>query len=257
MRVDAAAYLGPWPFRNIEGTVRGLAATMKELALDQALVSPMPALFYTDTEPANDELLRRLKGRPNLWAAPVVNLRMADAKRHIEQLARHPQVRAVRFAPGFHGYPVSQINTVFDSLAGHNLAAVIQLRMQDERSHPPTTFVPPAPIEEVISLAESAPAARIAAAAARQGEVENSSHAERIRALPNLWLDTTHLDGVGCIRRACEAVGAEKLLFGTLWPFFYARSALLKAEEAQLPPAEMNLLMGGNAAKVFGLEGMR
>lgn len=170
MRVDAAAYLGPWPFRNIEGTVRGLAATMKELALDHTLVSPMPALFYTDTEPANDELLRRLKGRANLWAVPVVNLRMADAKRYIEQLARHPQVRAVRFAPGFHGYPVSQIKTAFDTLTDHNLAAVIQLRMQDERSHPPTTFVPPVPIEEVISLAESAPAARIAAAAARQGE---------------------------------------------------------------------------------------
>lgn len=253
MKMDAAAYLGAWPFRNVEGTIRGLLAAMRELEVGHALVSPMPALFYIDPEPANDELLRRLRGRPALWAAPVVNLRLANAGRYVEQLAQHPQVRAVRLAPGFHGYPAAQVGDTLRALADHDLTAVIQLRVQDERSHPPTSFIPPVAIEEVIALAESVPAARVVVAAPRQGEVEDSARAERIRALQNLWLDISHLDGVGSIRRAREAVGVERLLFATCWPFFYARSALLKVEEAELPAQETERVMGGNAAQAFRL----
>ena len=275
MRLDAAAYLGSWPFRAVEGTTRGLSGMMQELGLDHALVSSLPALFHADPEPANRDLLRRLsptrqsrygdgaKNRPELWAAPAVNLHMADAAGYISRLARDPKVRAVQLAPGFHGYATSQtsagcaataqpLEEVVAAVADAGLAAVIQLRMQDERSHPPTTSIPPVPIEEAIALAERVPTARIVVAAARQGELENRSHAERIRALPNLWLTTTHLDGVGCIRRACDAVGVERLLFGTCWPFFYAKSALLKAEEAELSGTESDLLMGGNARKAFG-----
>ena len=253
MRVDAAAYLGAWPFRNVEGTVRGLLTMMRELALDGALVSPMPALFHTDPADANEHLLRSLKGRPNLWAAPIVNLRLADATKYTDELARRPQVRAVRFAPGFHGYSVSQAKQALEVLAERDAAAVIQLRMQDERSHPVTTFIPAVPIEEVVSLAESAPAARVVVAAARLGEIESSENAGRMRALPKLWVDISHLDGLGCIGRAREAVGAARLLFATSWPFFYARSALLKSEGAELSPRDVAMLMSGNAVNAFGL----
>jgi predicted TIM-barrel fold metal-dependent hydrolase len=253
MRVDAAAYLGAWPFRNVEGTVGGLLTMMQGLELDQAVVSPMPALFHTDPADANEQLLRSLKGRRNLWAAPVVNLRLADGKKSIDELARRPQVRAVRLAPGFHGYPAAQVREVLEVLAERDLAAVIQLRMQDERSHPVTTFIPPVPVEEVIALAESAPAARVVVAATRLGEIEAGERAGRIRALQNLWIDISHLDGVGCLGRAREAVGAARMLFATSWPFFYARSALLKVDEAELPADDIEMMMGGNAAKVFRL----
>ena len=155
MRIDAAAYLGPWPFRSIEGTMRGLSAMMAELGLDGALVSPMPAFFHTDPADANEHMLRQIRGRQGLlWAAPIVNLRLADGVRSIEELARNPQVRAVRLAPGFHTYPAPQAREALGALAQCDLAAIVQIRMQDERSHPATTFIPPAAIDEVIGLAE-------------------------------------------------------------------------------------------------------
>jgi hypothetical protein len=251
MKVDAAAYLGAWPFRNIDGTVRGLLAMMRELALDQALVSPLPAFFHTDPAAANDHLLRRLRGRTGLWAAPIINPRMADAGSGIERLARRPQVRAIRLTPGFHGYSAAEAREVVQGAAAYGLAVVIQLRMQDERSHPPTSRVPPAPLEEVIALAAGSPGTRLIAAAARLDEV--TRHAESIRALPNLWLDISHLDGLECLKRASEVVGAGKLLFATCWPFFYARSASLKMQEADLPRREAEMVAGLNAADVFGL----
>jgi len=252
MRIDAAAYLGPWPFRNIEGTMRGLSAMMAELGLDGALVSPMPAFFHTDPADANEHMLRQIKGRQGLWAAPIVNLRLADATRSIEELARNPQVRAVRLAPGFHTYPVPQAREALGVLAQRDLAAIVQLRMQDERSHPATTFIPPAPVDEVIGLAECVPAARVVIAAARSGEIDGERGA-RIRALPNLWVDISHIDGMSCLGRAREAVGARRLLLATSWPFFYAHSNLLKTQEDGLPPGDVQMIVGGNAADVFRL----
>jgi predicted TIM-barrel fold metal-dependent hydrolase len=226
---------------------------MQDLELDQALVSPMPAFFYTDPGPANDRLLRRLKGRASLWAVPIVNARVSDACKHVEQLARRPQVKAVRLAPGFHGYPVAEAKNALQVAAEAGLAAVIQLRMQDERSHPVASRVPPVLLEEVINLAASVSTARVVVAAARLAEIETSAQAERIRALPNLWLDISHVDGLDCLGRARRAVGPEKLLFATSWPFFYARSAALKVEETELPSQEAEMVMGRNAAQVFCL----
>jgi predicted TIM-barrel fold metal-dependent hydrolase len=254
MRIDAAAYLGPWPFRSIEGTMRGLSAMMAELGLDGALVSPMPAFFHTDPADANEHMLRQIKGRQRLWAAPIVNLCLADATGSIEELARNPQVRAVRLAPSFHTYPVPQAREALGVLAQYDLAAIVQIRMQDERSHPATTFIPPAAIDEVIGLAESVPAARVVIAAARSGEIEGGRGA-RIRALPNLWIDISHIDGMSCLCRAREAVGANRLLLATSWPFFYARSAMLKTEEKGLPAEDVAMIRGGNAAEAFALGG--
>jgi len=252
MRIDTAASLGPWPFRNVAGTVRGLAAMMRELGLDGAVVSSLPALFHLDPAEANEQLLAALKGRRHLWAAPVVNLRLADAAAYIEELAQHPQVRAVRLAPGFHSYPVSRVSEVCEALAEHDLTAIIQLRVQDERSHPATTFIPPVPIAEAVAVAESAPQTRLVIAAARSWEL-GTDLAARIRPLPNLWLDISHLDGLSCLTRAREAVGADKPLLATSWPFFYARGALLKTQEEGLSPEDVLAIAGGNAERALGL----
>lgn len=251
MRVDAAAYLGAWPFRgNLEGTTAGLLATMKEIGVEHALVSPLPALFHLDPTPANDKLLRQVGGRRNLWAVPVVNPRGADATAQVARLAQLGKVRGVRLAPSLQGYPPAQARPVVEAAAGHGLAVVVQLRMQDERSHPVAFQVP---LAEAAALAASVPKARVVVAAARMGEIENREMAARLRQLRNLWVDISHLDGLGCIARARAAVGARKLLFATSWPFFYARSALLKTEEANLPRPHLAAVMGGNAAKAFAL----
>ena len=253
MRLDAATYLGAWPFRELEGTRAGLLATLKEVQADQALVSPLPAFFHLDPEPANTRFLKLLKGQANLWAAPVLNPRMSDAERYLAQLAQLPQVRAIRLAPGFQGYDVAQAEGVVRAAARAGLAVVIQLRMQDERSHPPVFRVPPVPVGEVLDLAARVPEARLVIAAARMREVENEAHAERVHARPNLWFDLSHVDGLGCLRRVQAAVGMDRLLFATSWPWFYAQANALKLFEADLSADEMAQVERGNAARALAL----
>jgi len=124
--------------------------------------------------------------------------------------------------------------------------------MQDERRHLPIARIPAVPIAEALDLAEAVPAARVVIAAAR-ADVMQAAHAERIRALPNLWVDISHIDGLACLRRAITAVGANNLLFATNWPFFYARANTLKLGEAELTETEEALLTECNAAEALGL----
>ncbi|MBE9566691.1 MAG: hypothetical protein IMF16_08070, partial [Proteobacteria bacterium] len=68
-----------------------------------------------------------------------------------------------------------------------------------------------------------------------------------------LWLDISHFDGLACVKQACEAVGAERLLFSTNYPFFYARSAALKIQEEELARGQAQAVTAGNALMAFGI----
>ena len=253
MTVDAAAYLGAWPFRPIEGTVAGLRKMMRTERVQQALVSPLEGLFYADPRPANDRLLRRLSGGRSLWAVPVVNLRLADWRDELARMAGRRRVRGMRLAPGFHGYRVEEAREALVAAAEHDLAVVIQVRMQDERHHHlPTQRAEEAPLEDIVALAAAAPESRVVASGARLAET--LEQAEHIRQLANIWLDMSHMDGLDCMKEAAQAVGVRHLAFATNWPFFCARSAVLKVGEAELRDRDATAVMERNARIAFGLE---
>lgn len=248
VKFDASVFLGSWPYRDVAGTRAGLLRMLRVEGVEGALVSPLAGLFHTDPEPANARLLRDLTRYPHLWAAPVINARLAGAAAAAARLADNPQVRAVRLAPGFHSYSADEAVEVVRAAAKCGLAVAVQLRMQDERSHPPTARVPPVPIAEALALVDAVPEARVVIAGARLGEM---AEAGRRGLRPNVWLDLSHLDGLECVGRAREAVGATRLLFATGWPFFYAASARLKVAEAELGAQEAARVLAGNAAEAF------
>ena len=248
---DAAAYVGDWPFRDIGGTVGGLTGIMAANGMTHALVSSLQGFFYSDPTPANEKLLRDLRGRENLFAAPILNPYLVNFPEQIARLAANPQVRAIRLAPGFHGYECAFARPLIEVAAAHRLPVIVQTKFQDRRHHPSVAHMPEVPLADALDLVASLPKARFVLSAAHF--VETMREAERIRSLRNVWLDISHLDGLECIRRATKAVGASRLLLSTCWPFFYAKAALLKVAEAQLPARENAAVLGGNAGRVFGI----
>jgi predicted TIM-barrel fold metal-dependent hydrolase len=249
--MDASAFLGRWPFRPIEGTVAGLARMMRANEISHALVSPFEGLFYADPEPANEELLSKIAGRKGLWAAPIINLRIAEWREQMARLVRSRQVRAYRLAPTFHGYQVTECAEAAREAARLRRALMVQVRLEDERHLSPILELPPASVKEVVGIARSVPRAMIVVSAARLPEVLGV--AEKVKRLRNLWFDMSHFDGLECMRQACKAVGAKRLLFSTSWPFFYARSAVLKVEEAGLRRSEQQAVWGVNGRRVLEL----
>jgi hypothetical protein len=77
-----------------------------------------------------------------------------------------------------------------------------------------------------------------------------------VRALPNLRVDTaaTSLlyDG-GVYRRVVELAGAGTVLFGSDYPLLSQSRSRRRIEEAGLTSEARDLILGGNAASLFGL----
>jgi predicted TIM-barrel fold metal-dependent hydrolase len=71
---------------------------------------------------------------------------------------------------------------------------------------------------------------------------------------PNVYLELCGSLTTGhWIRRIVDAVGAERVLFGSDFPFIELRYALGRIVFGELNPEELRLVLGANARRLLGL----
>ncbi|MBM3450366.1 MAG: hypothetical protein FJX78_05215 [Armatimonadetes bacterium] len=73
----------------------------------------------------------------------------------------------------------------------------------------------------------------------------------------NLWLDTSGTPSDSILQMAVDRCGAERVMFGSDWPFFAFRPALAKIEVLEASDVDKAMILGGNAARVFRIEAPR
>ena len=71
---------------------------------------------------------------------------------------------------------------------------------------------------------------------------------------PHLRLDTSSLAHFGAIERVVRVIGAERLLLGTGLPHRAPRGPINAVASAFIPDEARRAILGGNAARLFGLE---
>ena len=76
--------------------------------------------------------------------------------------------------------------------------------------------------------------------------------------LKNVWFDTAaspFLYTPQVYRIAAEIAGADRILFGSDYPLIRPKRYLDEMRDSGLPREDMDRIVGGNAAALFGLEG--
>jgi predicted TIM-barrel fold metal-dependent hydrolase len=112
------------------------------------------------------------------------------------------------------------------------------------------------PVSALYTFARSASGVSIIAAHWGGGLPFYALMPEVREALENVWFDTaaSHLLYAREVyRRVIEAVGAEKILWGSDYPLTSQAKALARTREAGLSDAEFAAIAGGNAAALLGL----
>lgn len=205
--------------------------------------SSVTGIFY-DLKQGNDENARLIAQVPNLLGYVVVD------PRYPEDSAR--ELRRLESGEGFAGVKIhcSYSRTLTNAPA---MARLFELIAPYEKPLLIHNLGPDWP-EALVALANRHPRLPIIAAHAGYGDGPHPTHdaALRVAESPNIVIEfcSTYL-ATGAIRRGIEAVGVERVLFGSDFPLIalpYMRAAY---EDAELSSDEATCIYRTNAQRLF------
>lgn len=75
---------------------------------------------------------------------------------------------------------------------------------------------------------------------------------ELARDCPNVWFDTAGVNSPTLIRQVADAGAADRILYGSDFPFLHPKVELLRVELAALPAEVEAGVLGGNARRLLG-----
>ena len=245
--VDAHAHLGPWfNFFTPEPTADSMLRVMDRCGVAMAVVSTTRAIS-TEAVAGNADVTALVKNHPQRFAGyAVFNPHQPDSLANVEQTLDVPGIVGIKIHPDVHAYSVNgPLYAPIWELATRRMAPILTHTFADSAYSDPLQFGPIAAAwpELVMLLGHSGVTGeghRRAMAVARQH--------------PNLYLELCGSLTTGLwIQRMVATVGAERVMYGSDFPFIELRYALGRVVFAGLSPETLALVLGGNARRVLRL----
>jgi len=123
--------------------------------------------------------------------------------------------------------------------------------MTDERHHHPLVMVPPVDLTPLPAAAAAHPSVNIVVANVKNGEA--AALARPGDLAPSVYFEMSHIESVNGVKTTADAVGVERVLFGTHAPYYYPEAAHLKVfTESELSPAKIAAISHENAERLLG-----
>ncbi|MEV0630882.1 amidohydrolase family protein [Nonomuraea wenchangensis] len=245
--VDAHCHLGA--FRNFhipDHDIDGMIRAMDLLGVDVAVVAAHAGIS-ADYRYGNDQVMEAATRHPGrvLGYCCVNPNYPAQVAAELERCFAHPAFRGIKLHPELHGdYPLDgpAYAPVWEFAAEHRVPVLSHSYFAGDALAVFTTIADRYP--QVPLLLGHAGLDygldRVVAAVAER---------------PNIHLDLTGpLSWEGVVEFLTREVGAERLVFGSDIPFMNAALQLGGLVYAQVDDAAKRLILGGNAAPLFGLK---
>jgi len=257
MLIDANAYLGHWATRQLRhNTPDGLLALMDRAGIDAACVSSAPAILYQDCQRGNEELAEAVAHhRERLIPFAVLNPAYAGWRRDLAWCCDALGARGLRLYPAYHNYRLSdpRCMDLVSEATRAGLLVSLPVRQVDHRQRHWLVDAPDVPLSDIAALVAAHPDARFIVL--EGAGFLGSDLVRRVADLPaNYWLeisrpDAVYTDEIGAL---LNALGAERLVFGSGIPFKYPEPATLRLEVLRASEAEKDLIRSGNLNCLLG-----
>jgi predicted TIM-barrel fold metal-dependent hydrolase len=237
-RVDVNAFIGPYPFRAVpHPDPDALVRVMDREEIAEAWVASLPAVWHRDPEPANEELLQRLKPyAPRL--RPVAAVR-PDWPRWRETLQAHARagVVAVRAYPSHWGLAPGHplLTELAAACAQRSLPLILTVRFEDLRKRHDLDQAPDLAAATVRELARAGTNATLIVTAAGREFIEEVHWGLTPNEQSRLFWDISWVWGPpeDHLAHLFGTLGASRFVFGTGWPLRLAQTP--RASLALLP----------------------
>ena len=248
MIVDVNCFAGHWPSRHLDGSLPAVRDSLRALGVDLLHMSPLEAAWNRNPHQANDALYEAASTFEDVRPVPVLDPTIATWREELGRAVARADVGLIRLLPAYSPYALSDAEELLAAVAATGLAVLCQTRMEDPRRQHPLAQVPDAPIADVVAAAERHPTLTFIVGGASAAQARSLSGS--LRDLPNLYADTSQIDGVDSIRLLVEEGLAGRLLFGSHAPLFtpYAAGARVVAD---IDDSAAGAILGDNARRLL------
>lgn len=255
MRIDAHSHLLP-------GARDGFAREFHQAGLDYSVVMVLPSALEMDAHleyqlPISAESLESLK-KDNLKLARVcrenprylpfawVDYRMGGAVEFFQDLVSHQGFRGLKIHQVFNGAADANYHSLVEAAVGLKVPVMIH-----------TGFREPARVEYVGALADRHPDGVFICShmVEEYGLNRRYSHIRMAEARPNVYLECSYVPSLRRLKDAVEAVGDDRVLFGSDYPLWHGRVdyCISVVENAAIPQESKQRILGDNMARLLGL----
>jgi predicted TIM-barrel fold metal-dependent hydrolase len=225
-----------------------VAARAGRANIAATLISPLSGLLprgQADAAAANEEAARVVAATPRLRQWVIVHPGQPETFAQARRMAGLPHFAGLKIHPEEHGYAIAVQGARLLALAAE-LGAVVLAHSGQELSLP-ADFLPAADqfpeVRLILAHLGNGPRPDL-----QVGAIQAAHHG-------NLYTDTSSARSLtpGLIEWAVGEVGAERLLFGTDTPLYFAAAQRARIDQAELNLADRCRILRDNAMTLFGL----
>lgn len=258
MIIDINSYIGHWPFRQLKNnTAAGLVKLMKESGIDMAAVSSVNAIFYKDTQQGNEELAEEINGHGGKFIPfAIINPAYTGWKKDFLYCVEKLGMKGLELYPYYHQYSLADKNTVelLNIAADMKIPVHLPCAIENLRQRhwmDTTRNLSVGELEKVLPICPGT-----------DFIITNGSAVSMARQLQNaaekrpgkIYYDFARLDVfTSGLETLVNIVGADRIVFGSVMPFQYIDTQLVKLHYSKLSETDKNKIAYGNISLLFGL----
>ena len=273
MLLDINAYVGHWPFKQLQyNNCSKLLGRMNQYSVDISVISNLNGIFYKNTQPANEELYDELNsdkafnGRFIPFA--IINPIYAGWREDLDTCITKFGMKGVRVFPQYHDYEITDQSFVelVKIVRDRGLPVAIDIRMVDSRQRSwmdIPVFVPGEKsdiifkewqLKNIIPIIKEVPDAKFIIVNIANGLRLSDEELEIIKKA-DVLMDTSGRS-MSDIPDLLKKFGKEKFAFGTHAPILDYLSGRLRIEymnDTEADETTKEMLRSGNARRFFGI----
>ena len=250
--IDANVYLFRWPFRRYaEDDPAELVAELRHKGVTEAWAGSFEGVLHRDMAGVNARLAAACQRHGPNFLVPFgsINPKLPDWQEDVRRCAEVHRMTGIRLHPPYHGYTLDDpvVAELLTLAASRKLAVQIALAMEDDRTQFPLLRVAPTDPLPLADLTPRIPNLRLMLLNSGYQGTLKTPHVADIATSGNIYFDIARIEGVGGVPRLIAQTSPARVVFGSLYPFFYFEAAVLKVREAALPDDQAHALLEGNA----------
>lgn len=248
MLFDINTWFGNWPWQRFPiKTIKDLEEHLLAVDIRKAMVSHLGTVFYQDPDPYNRDLMKACRNSEVLTPVPVLNPhlnRWQDVFAHYVDEG----VKTIRIIPTFHNYRLytKPVFELIEALVERDMRLILQMRMEDERDRYFALNIYGPKVKQIVRLADRFPDFDLVCTNVFLPEAK-----ELGKLTKNVRVDVSFAEWLFTIEEMVDALGVDRIFFGSHTPLLYTLATAMKLTEANVSKSVKEKIGVKNAEKFF------